>query len=144
MADPPRGLREMARATAPGGVVAACVWDHDGGRSPLSTCWEAALALDPDAVDEAGLPGARENHLAELFTAAGLSDVEQSVLTVESTFTTLEEWWAPYTAGVGPLGAYIGGLDDAARARLRDRCAEALGPPPFTVRASAWAVRGRV
>ena len=143
MTDPVHGLQEMARVTAPGGVVAACVWDHDGGRSPLSVCWEAALALDPDAVDEAGLPGAREHHLVELFTAAGLGEIEQSELTVESTFPTLEEWWAPYTAGVGPLGAYVAGLDDGARSRLRERCAAALGPAPFTVRASAWAVRAR-
>jgi SAM-dependent methyltransferase len=144
MTDPVGGLREMARVTAPGGVVAACVWDHTGGRSPLSTCWEAALALDPDAIDEARLAGAREGHLLELFTEAGVVDVEQSVLTVESTFAGLEEWWAPYAAGIGPLGTYIAGLDDAAVLRLRDRCAEALGPTPFTVRASAWAVRGRV
>lgn len=142
--DPVAGLREMARVTVPGGVVAACVWDHDGGRSPLSTCWEAALALDPAAVDEAGLPGARQGHLVELLTAAGLVDVEQSELTSRSTFRSLDEWWAPYTAGIGPLGAYLARLDDAARARLRERCARALGPPPFTVRATAWAARGRV
>lgn len=28
MADPVAGLREMARVTCVGGVVAACVWDH--------------------------------------------------------------------------------------------------------------------
>jgi ubiquinone/menaquinone biosynthesis C-methylase UbiE len=31
MADPVQGLREMARVSRPGGVVAACVWDHAGG-----------------------------------------------------------------------------------------------------------------
>src|SRR3954454_2484330 len=36
MADPVRGLREMARVTRPGGALAACVWDHSGGRGPLS------------------------------------------------------------------------------------------------------------
>jgi SAM-dependent methyltransferase len=144
MADPVAGLREMVRVTAPGGVVAACVWDHAGGRSPLSTCWAAASELDPDAVDEARLAGAREGHLLELFTEAGVGGAEQSVLTVESTVADFEEWWAPYAAGIGPLGTYIAGLDDAAVLRLRERCAEILGPAPFTVRASAWAVLGRV
>ena len=31
MTDPVAGLAEMARVTRPGGVVAACVWDHAGG-----------------------------------------------------------------------------------------------------------------
>ena len=47
MADPVAGLAEMRRVTRPGGVVAACVWDHAGGRGPLSPFWEAAHELDP-------------------------------------------------------------------------------------------------
>ena len=42
MADPVDGLREMARVTRPGGVVAACVWDHGGGCGPLALFWSAA------------------------------------------------------------------------------------------------------
>jgi len=51
MADPVRGLREMARVTREGGIVAACVWDHAvGGQGPLSLYWDAARELDPDFV----------------------------------------------------------------------------------------------
>src|SRR4051812_32261226 len=46
MADPVKGLGEMRRVTRPGGVVAACVWDHAGGTGPLSPFWEAAHELD--------------------------------------------------------------------------------------------------
>ena len=59
----------MARVTRPGGVVAACVWDHAGERSPLATFWRAARELDPDVRDESGLAGAREGALADAVRA---------------------------------------------------------------------------
>jgi SAM-dependent methyltransferase len=141
MSDPVAGLREMARVTRPGGVVAACVWDHDGGGSPLSLCWEAARELDPTVVDESGLAGAREGHLEQLCAEAELTEVDATLLSVEVMFASFEEWWEPYTFGIGPLGAYILSLEEARRTALRARCAALLPPPPFTVSGSAWAVR---
>jgi len=60
MTDAVSGLLEMARVTRPGGLVAVCVWDHAGDRSPLSTFWRAVRDNDPGARDEAELAGARE------------------------------------------------------------------------------------
>ena len=71
MADPVAGLREMARVTRERGVVAACVWDHGGGQGPLSTFWEAARELDPEAQDESKLAGSGEGQLTELFRQPG-------------------------------------------------------------------------
>ena len=126
MADPVAGLREMARVTRHHGVVAACVWDHAGGRGPLSLVWDAARELDPDVDDESRLAGARQGHLAELLGAAGLREITESLLTVEVEHPSFEEWWEPFTLGVGPAGSYVRRLDSKRRDRLRDLCREML------------------
>jgi SAM-dependent methyltransferase len=142
MADPVAGLREMARVTRPGGVVAACVWDHAGGRTPLGVFWQAALELDPTAHDESHLAGAREGHLTELCSAAGLSSVRETTVTASAQFATFDEWWEPLTFGVGPAGAHVQSLTEPARDDLRERCGELLPTAPFTVSTAAWAARG--
>lgn len=143
MTDPVLGLREMGRVTRPGGVVAACVWDHAGDGGPLSTFWRAVRETDPEAGDESGLAGAREGHLAELCDAAGLKDIEDAALTVTVPFATFEDWWEPFTFGVGPAGAHVVQLDDAGRESLRACCAQLLPTEPFEIAATAWCVRAR-
>ena len=144
MADPIAGLREMARVTREDGVVAACVWDHAGGKGPLSLFWEAARQLDPGVEDEAALAGAREGHLVELFGAAGLREIEESFLSVSVEHQSFEEWWEPFELGVGPAGAFVAGLDEERQAELRELCRELLPPAPFVPPARAWAARGLV
>ncbi len=142
MDDPIAGLSEMARVTRRGGVVAACVWDHGGGRGPLSRFWDVARELDPAVTDESELAGAREGHLGELMAHAGLSQVEEGPLTVGVEWASFDEWWHPFTFGVGPAGAYVASLDDEHRSRLRERCREGLPGGRLTVTARAWAARG--
>jgi len=142
MTDPAAGIAEMRRVTRDGGVVTACVWDHAGGAGPLARFWDAARELDPGVADESDLPGAREGDLERLLHEAGLGDVEERLLTVEVEHGSFDEWWEPFTLGVGPAGAYVQGLAQDARDRLRERCRELHPDAPFAVSASAWAARG--
>ena len=144
MADPIGSLREMARVTRPGGVVAACVWDHGGRRGPLSLFWTAVRELDPGAQDESELAGARAGHLAELFQAAGLDDVDDTELVVDVEYASFDDWWEPFTLGVGPAGAYAAALDAVRLEELKERCRQLAPAAPFTVEAIAWAARCRI
>jgi len=142
MSDPVAGLTEMARVTRPGGVVAACVWDHGGGQGPLSLFWQAALELDPRAEDETRLAGVRQGHLSGLFEAAGLRDIEETALSAILEHAGFEAWWEPFTGAVGPAGAYVASLDPERRAELREHCRIRLPGGPFALTALAWAARG--
>jgi SAM-dependent methyltransferase len=142
MSDPVAGLAEMGRVTRRGGVVAACVWDHAGGHSPLSPFWDAVRVLKPEVDDESGLPGAREGHLAELFDAAGFREIDATTVTATVEHRTFEEWWTPFTFGIGPAGAFVAGLSKDQQTELSELCRERLPDAPFTITARAWAARG--
>ena len=144
MSDPVAGLREMARVTHHDGVVAASVWDHAGDMGPLSLFWDAVRQVDPRAHDESDLAGAREGHLAELFRAVGLRDVQDTVEHADLELPDFDAWWEPFTLGVGPAGDYVAHLDPAGQALLRERCRAMIPGEPFTIRARAWAARGVV
>ena len=143
MADPVQGLREMRRVTRPGGTVAACVWDHAGDRGPLAAFWSAVRELDPAAHDESDLAGVREGQLASLFTQAGLGSTQVTTLTVRVRHASFDDWWQPFTLGVGPAGAYVASLTPDRRAALREQCRRLLPAGAMEITAIAWAASGR-
>ncbi len=144
MADPVAGLREMARVTRRGGALAACVWAFGSGRGPLGPFWEAARAIDATVADESRRAGTRQGHLVELFRAAGLTEIEEALLSARREYASFEDWWKPFTRSVGPAGAYVAGLSAEQRAELREQCRSMLPEGAFVLTAEAWAARGAV
>jgi SAM-dependent methyltransferase len=148
MTDAEAGVREMARVTRPGGVVAACVWDYSGGMTLLRAFWDAAREVDPEraAVADEGtlMRWCGEGELAELWRAAGLQEVRFGPLTVTVTYPDFEELWSPFLSGVAPSGAFCKSLDDTGRAALHDALRRRLGvgDGPFELTALAWAAAG--
>jgi hypothetical protein len=67
------------------------------------------------------------------------------VLVVEVSYTDFDDYWEPFTGGVGPAGLYTSSLHADRRAALREECRLRLGDPDgaFTLSATAWAVKGR-
>lgn len=143
MTDPVQGLREMRRVTRPGGTVAACVWDNAGDRGPLGVFWSAARELDAAAASEPDRPGAREGHLADLFAQAGLGSTQVSTLAVRVRHASFDDWWRPFTLGVGPAGAYVASLAPDRAAALREQCQRLLPAGAVEITAVAWAASGR-
>lgn len=142
MEDPVAGLAEMRRVTRSGGLVAACVWDHAGGQGPLGTFWAVARRFDPGVADESHMAGTSEGHLEELFNAAGITELEGGSLTVRLEHPTFEDWWEPYTLGVGPAGSYVSSLQPEQQTRLRQEMRDELSQEPFVTVAKAWTARG--
>ena len=144
VADADAAVTEMCRVAAPGAVLASCTWDYARGMRMLHTFWEAAADLDPQAPDESNMRYRTEEELESLWERAGLNDVETGPLEVVVAYDDFDEYWEPFTLGVGPAGAYCASLDPERRAALREGCFSRLGSPagPFSLTARAFAVRG--
>jgi SAM-dependent methyltransferase len=143
MRDADQGVREMARVTRSGGVVAACMWDvAGGGMTMLSTFWAAARALDPEVPDERNRPGVTQGDLGQRFRRAGLQDVVEGELEANADYADFDDFWEPFTFAVGPTGQYLASLPADQQARLREACKTAVPSEPFSLAARAWYARG--
>ena len=150
ISDPGKALKEMIRVTRPGGTVAAAVWDYGEGMEMLRVFWDEATALAPaaGAKDESHMPLCRRGELATLWRTHHLLDVSEKPLTIETRFSSFEDYWSPFLQRQGPAGAYAATLPEREREQLMLNLRQRLlgdGPDrSITLRARAWAVRGTV
>jgi SAM-dependent methyltransferase len=150
IAEPLIALSEMKRVATPGGTAAIYVWDYSGKMDFLNRFWDTAVTLDPraSALHEGfRFPNSTSEVLRGLFETAGFVDIESVPIDIETYFHDFDDYWNPFLGGQGPAPTYLMSLDDAQRAKLRDRLVESLpiqDDGSITMDARAWAVRGRV
>jgi SAM-dependent methyltransferase len=148
--DSRKAMAEMRRVTRPGGRIAASVWDYDEGMEMLRKFWDAAVALDHATarLDERDMPFCHKGQLGAFWREAGLEEVEETALVIETPFRSFDDYWSPFLNSQGPAGIYVARLAPEKREELKNRLRETIlnGKPdgPFTLKARAWAVRGRV
>jgi trans-aconitate methyltransferase len=145
-----KAAREMVRVTSEGGVVAAAVWDWRGGFAFVRVLLDTAAPLDPDGEATRSkvlsMPLTGPDELAQLWTKIGLSEVEQTSLTIRMDFGSFADYWEPWLGGQGTIGPYVAGLTGEKRTLVEHHVRLAYlaggedGPRSFT--ATAWAVRG--
>jgi SAM-dependent methyltransferase len=146
--DAPGAVAGLARVAAPGGTVAAYVWDYAEGMAFMRHFWDAATALDPAAaeLDEGRrFSICRPEPLRALWADAGLSGVEVRPVDVPTAFTDFDDFWQPFLGGQGPAPGYVSSLAPERRDALREALRERLPESPsgaVELTARAWAVRG--
>ena len=146
---PEVAVAEMARVARPGGWVAAYVWDYIEGMELMRYFWDAAVKLNPNALESSEgrrFAMCRPEPLTVLFEQAGLTQVEVRALDVPTHFRDFDDYWSPFLGGQGPAPSYAMGLTEAERVRLRELIREALPHREdggIDLHARAWGVRGR-
>lgn len=140
--DAPQAVRELARVTRPGGVVATCMWEVDGVEM-MNALNEVRRRLMPGGWS----PSADfrdEESLRALFEAAGLRDVETTRLEVAVEYESVDELWEPAIHVGGPGGPAVNAFSAEQLVAARAIFEEALGDPSgrYALRGRAAAVRG--
>lgn len=149
---PAAALAAMRAAARPGGRVAATIWCSPAGQGHelFDRAVEAAGAQPP-----AGLPRIASEHdfprtpegFADLFTAAGLTDVTCETLSWDH-LADPEEWWGGAAAGVGMIAQKISRQDPETIGRIKaaydELAREFVGPDGrLVLRYHALLARGR-
>ena len=145
--EPAKGVAEMVRVVAPGGIVAAYAWDMAGERDgyPGGPVQGEMRAMGYPHPMPPSVEASRLENLRALWTEVGLESVETREITVSRSFADFDEFWA--IVRLGNIGPVVAGMPSADAERLAGRVrallpADATGRITCTGRANA--VRGIV
>jgi predicted cupin superfamily sugar epimerase/ubiquinone/menaquinone biosynthesis C-methylase UbiE len=125
--EPARGVSEMARVVAPGGVVSAYSWDMPGGGFPYRHVREELCAMGFATPEAPSNDASRPEVLLRLWQAAGLAGIESRRFIVERTYADFDDYWTTVLGGPSTSAA-LRALQPADIARLQERLRRRLPP----------------
>jgi len=144
--EPAVGVAEMARVVASGGTVAAYAWDMAGGGFPYAGVQAELRSMGFDVPRAPSADASRLDQMQELWTNAGLVNVETREITVQRTFDDFDDYWTTIVGGAS-IDRSLRKLraDEVAsfQERLRQRLPASDAAGRITASASANAVKGR-
>ncbi|MDQ8037435.1 MAG: class I SAM-dependent methyltransferase [Pedobacter sp.] len=144
--EPRRGVSEMARVVAPGGLVTAYAWDMAGGGFPYAALQAEIAALGITVPTPPSNDASKLEVMQTLWQDAGLCDVETTVITVQREFASFDDYWETVQGGPSVRLRLAGMTPEIAEA-LKKRMREILPTDDagkVTVSASANVIKGCV
>jgi ubiquinone/menaquinone biosynthesis C-methylase UbiE len=144
--DPIKAVAEMVRVVRPGSTVSAYAWDMFGGGFPWEPIRVEMRAMGLSVLSPPSAQASRMEVLRDLWTRAGLVEIETREIEVQRPFDDFEDFWATSLLAsstrttfdaMTPAGVEL--LKARVRARLP---ADDTGRITCTARANA--VKGRV
>ena len=144
--DPPKGVAEMVRVVAPGGTVAAYIWDIANDASPTGPIQIEMRAIGLSVPSPPSVDASRIEVLRKLWATAGLDRIETRKIIVERTFADFDDFWTT-TLTMPNMGPPIAALPSAEAARLKAAVQHRLPGDSvgrITYSATANAIVGRV
>jgi ubiquinone/menaquinone biosynthesis C-methylase UbiE len=144
--EPARGVDEMARVVAPGGVVAAYAWDLPGGGFPYEIVREALQDFGVVTPMPPHPEASSQECLRELWLNAGLEDLQECSFSEQRRFGGFEDLWMTLLGGPS-AGQALAAMTEPKRQRFREHLRQHLqtdGEGAITLTARANAICGRV
>lgn len=144
--EPAKGVAEMKRVVAPGGMVTAYAWDMSGGGFPYAALMDEMKATGIEVPKPPSPEASRIEVLRDLWSGAGLEAVSVRAIEVERTFADFEAYWTIVQGGPSVSGK-LAAMEPGARERLKAKMRSRLGSDAegrLVLRARANAVQGRV
>jgi len=140
-------VAEMARVVRAGGLVTAYAWDMlASGGFPYESLQAEMQGLGIAVPQAPSRDASRIAVLRDLWSGAGLVDVETRELVVHRTFADFDDYWATVLGGPS-VGRQLKAMSSTDVSRLQSRMRERLptdaaGQISYTARANA--IKGRV